>query len=112
MWVFLTKVFAFLIGGFQEFEQQYPELCEDALRPRDSPPSMCPSNKASPGIGDENCIQQASMTQVLPLLYLGNARDAQDVPLLQVRFLVWFLSYLSIYFLVVNPVDITYFEFK
>ncbi|XP_071537212.1 dual specificity protein phosphatase 10-like [Panulirus ornatus] len=87
-----------LKGGFQAFERAYPELCEDALmRSRDeveSSPCYEPYNPAGvcaggvgggipPSPGNEATIEQAQASQVLPFLYIGNARDAQDLRILQ-----------------------------
>ncbi|XP_076061354.1 dual specificity protein phosphatase 10-like [Oratosquilla oratoria] len=94
-----------LKGGFQAFERAYPELCEDALmRPRTSDDttsgsggsesaSFDPFSPAGLSIGvgpglppspsNEAAIEQAPATLVLPFLYLGNARDAQDLCKLQ-----------------------------
>ncbi|KAG0696227.1 Dual specificity protein phosphatase 10 [Chionoecetes opilio] len=91
-------------GGFQAFERAFPELCEDALmRTKDEMvdahlvPSYDPYNNcvgvgvgmgmgvggipSSPG--NEAAIEQAQASEVLPFLYIGNARDAQDLRVLQ-----------------------------
>lgn len=94
----------FLPGGFQAFERAFPELCEDALmRTRDEMvdthlvPSYDPYNNCvsvgmgvgvggmPPSPGNEAAIEQAQASEVLPFLYIGNARDAQDLRVLQVR---------------------------
>lgn len=89
-------------GGFQAFERAYPELCEDALmRTRDEvvdthlvPAYDSYNNCVSVGMGvggmpsspgNEAAIEQAQASEVLPFLYIGNARDAQDLRVLQVR---------------------------
>lgn len=38
-----------------------------------------------PSPGNEAAIEQAQASEVLPFLYIGNARDAQDLRVLQVR---------------------------
>ncbi|KAK3851367.1 hypothetical protein Pcinc_041982 [Petrolisthes cinctipes] len=89
-------------GGFQTFERTYPELCEDALmRTRDdmveTPSCYEPYNPCLPvgvgvgvGVGGgmppspgNEAIEQAAASEVLPFLYIGNARDAQDLRVLQ-----------------------------
>ena len=93
-------------GGFQAFERAYPELCEDALmRTKDEVvdthlvPSYDPCNCVGMGVGmgmggippspgNEAAIEQAQASEVLPFLYIGNARDAQDLRVLQVRLCV------------------------
>uniref|UniRef100_A0A0N7ZBB6 protein-tyrosine-phosphatase n=2 Tax=Scylla olivacea TaxID=85551 RepID=A0A0N7ZBB6_SCYOL len=91
-----------LKGGFQAFERAYPELCEDALmRTKDEVvdthlvPSYDPYNSCvgmgvgigmggiPPSPGNEAAIEQAQASEVLPFLYIGNARDAQDLRVLQ-----------------------------
>ncbi|KAK8741224.1 hypothetical protein OTU49_002565 [Cherax quadricarinatus] len=82
-----------LKGGFQAFERLYPELCEDALmRSRDEvESSSCCDAYSSAGVvigslpspGNEAAIEQAQASEVLPFLYIGNARDAQDLRILQ-----------------------------
>ncbi|CAL4163469.1 unnamed protein product [Meganyctiphanes norvegica] len=96
-----------LKGGFQAFESAYPELCEDALMrsraPEDTTTTMVPqlgglydpftmtpcgtitqpTPTLPPSPGNESSIEQAPVTEVLPFLFLGNARDAQDLQLLQ-----------------------------
>lgn len=87
-------------GGFQAFEHAYPELCEDALmRTRDEvvdthlPSYDSYNNCVGVGMGvggmpsspgNEAAIEQAQASEVLPFLYIGNARDAQDLRVLQV----------------------------
>ena len=41
-----------------------------------------------PSPGNEAAIEQAQASEVLPFLYIGNARDAQDLRVLQVRLCV------------------------
>lgn len=88
-----------LKGGFQAFERAYPELCEDALmRTREevestpcydsyNPSGFCMGVGMGGGIpsspGNEAAIEQAQAAEVLPFLYIGNARDAQDLRVLQ-----------------------------
>ncbi|XP_042230674.1 dual specificity protein phosphatase 10-like [Homarus americanus] len=89
-----------LKGGFQAFERAYPELCEDALmRTRDevestnpcygdpfnptTPSGVCMGGGIPPSPGNEATIEQAQASEVLPFLYIGNARDAQDLRVLQ-----------------------------
>lgn len=64
-----------LKGGFSCFEKSYPDLCEESLKRNVSHHSV--EGEGSAGIED------TTVTQVLPYLYLGNARDAQDIALLQ-----------------------------
>ncbi|KAL7633793.1 UNVERIFIED_CONTAM: hypothetical protein RMT77_015749 [Armadillidium vulgare] len=90
-----------LKGGFHEFESAYPELCEDALmRPKagseyESSVNTCylecPAEDGTVPVtvpppspcGNENAIETAQVAQVLPFLYLGNAKDAQDSRILE-----------------------------
>lgn len=83
-----------LPGGFHAFETAYQELCEDALmRPKngdcdhpDPAPETLdghPEGAPTPP-GPENAIESAPVAQVLPFLYLGNAKDAQDSRVLEV----------------------------
>lgn len=99
------------LGGFGAFQKSYPELCdEDLRRNSDASDSFLPCFPDSRGVDNNNgdgpqhlwsptsyntgclpspdseaAIERAAVTQVLPYLYLGNARDAQDIELLQVR---------------------------
>lgn len=104
----------FLAGGFSEFQKCYPELCDESLRKNGQAETFLPffpstrdtnDNHSSsseggslpmhvlsdgyyagsiPSPDSEAAIERAAVTQVLPYLYLGNARDAQDISLLQV----------------------------
>ncbi|XP_066937605.1 dual specificity protein phosphatase 10-like isoform X2 [Macrobrachium rosenbergii] len=82
-------------GGFQAFERAFPELCEDALmRSRDEIESspcydaynstgVCVGGGIPPSPGNEAAIEQAEAAEVLPFLFIGNARDAQNLRVLQ-----------------------------
>lgn len=97
-----------LKGGFSAFQKSYPELCDEDLRRNGDatdnflpcfPGSRIDNNNGDgpqhllsptsyntgclPSPDSEAAIERAAVTQVLPYLYLGNARDAQDIELLQ-----------------------------
>ena len=79
--------FTSFAGGFSSFQKQYPEMCEESLKRNASSDSFLPCYSAPslPSPDSEATIERTAVTEVLPYLYLGNARDAQDVNLLQVK---------------------------
>jgi len=103
---FLTSSFLYIPGGIKEFSRYYSELCENFGTPSDLSLSMDVSNGPSFGIpppltllssplfplppyspshsdSSNQGFENEPPTQVLPFLYVGNARDANDPDLLR-----------------------------
>lgn len=70
------------------------EVVDTHLVPSYDPYNNCVSvgmgvGGMAPSPGNEAAIEQAQASEVLPFLYIGNARDAQDLRVLQVRLWVY-----------------------
>ncbi|XP_050536802.1 dual specificity protein phosphatase 10 isoform X2 [Daktulosphaira vitifoliae] len=63
---------SFLIGGHKEFHLRHKDLCENSLLPSPLSSTSCPAESTS------EMMDQHPLTQVLPFLYLGNSKDADD----------------------------------
>ena len=74
-------------GGFQVFQQEFPQLCTGTPSPSDDQTiiglsnlnlrdfSTCPEKQPSPS----TCNSNVFPVQVLPYLYLGNAQNSEDM---------------------------------
>uniref|UniRef100_UPI00358FB292 dual specificity protein phosphatase 10 n=1 Tax=Myxine glutinosa TaxID=7769 RepID=UPI00358FB292 len=70
-----------LKGGFSSFRRQHENLCTSSLHiPLELQP--CQSRFGEPGRSTPD-IENAEITSVLPFLFLGNERDAQELSHLQ-----------------------------
>uniref|UniRef100_A0A8C4NJN2 Dual specificity phosphatase 10 n=1 Tax=Eptatretus burgeri TaxID=7764 RepID=A0A8C4NJN2_EPTBU len=70
-----------LKGGFSSFRRQHEKLCTSSLHiPLELQP--CQSRFGEPGRSTPD-IENAEITSVLPFLFLGNERDAQELSHLQ-----------------------------
>lgn len=67
--ILITKYF--VIGGLMEFQRRFPHLVESTS-----------SNPNPPASGSSPDVESHPTTQILPYLYLGNGRDALDLPTL------------------------------
>lgn len=75
-----------LKGGLSGFRQTHADLCEHSLHldeGQDGSGAMGLSGALPHSLPSTPDIENAELTAVLPFLYLGNERDAQDLELLQ-----------------------------
>lgn len=70
--VFLTRLFLiFRLGGHKEFHSRHKDMCENSLLP-------APLSASCPPDVDRESMDTHPLTKVLPFLYLGNSKDADD----------------------------------
>ncbi|XP_050437089.1 dual specificity protein phosphatase 10-like isoform X2 [Adelges cooleyi] len=62
---------SFLIGGHKEFHSRHKDLCDNSLLPS-------PLDAGCPPDSNREMMDQHPLTKVLPFLYLGNSKDADD----------------------------------
>jgi len=62
---------SFLIGGHKEFHSRHKDMCENSLLP-------APLSVSCPPDVDRESMDTHPLTKVLPFLYLGNSKDADD----------------------------------
>lgn len=75
-----------LKGGLAGFRQSHEDLCENSLQPmegQDGSTAMGLTGALPHSIPSTPDIENAEVTAVLPFLFLGNERDAQDLELMQ-----------------------------
>lgn len=75
-----------LTGGISSFRHDYEDLCESSLHlqeSQDAGAAVALSGALPPLLPSSPDIENAEMTTVLPFLYLGNERDAQDLDQMQ-----------------------------
>lgn len=75
-------------GGFSSFRHGHEDLCESSLQPQDghdagAGAAVAPSGALPHMLSFSPDIENAKLTTVLPFLYLGNERDAQDLDQMQ-----------------------------
>lgn len=75
-----------LIGGLSGFRQNHDDLCEHSLHleeGQDGSTAMGLSGALPHSLPSTPDIENAELTAILPFLYLGNERDAQDLEQMQ-----------------------------
>ncbi len=77
LWCVLNECF---VGGLAGFRQSHDDLCEHSLHLEEGQHGGTAVPHSLPSTPD---IENADLTAILPSLYLGNERDAQDLELMQ-----------------------------
>lgn len=79
-------MFLSLIGGLSGFRQNHDDLCEHSLHleeGQDGGTATGLSGALPHSLPSTPDIENAELTAILPFLYLGNERDAQDLEQMQ-----------------------------
>lgn len=69
--LFNTNFLFFHSGGHKEFHSRHKDMCENSLLP-------APLIASCPPDVDRESMDTHPLTKVLPFLYLGNSKDADD----------------------------------
>lgn len=75
-----------VVGGLAGFRQNHNDLCEHSLHleeGQDGSTAVGLSGALPHSLPSTPDIENAELTAILPFLYLGNERDAQDLELMQ-----------------------------
>lgn len=79
-------VYVPLTGGFSSFRHGHEDLCEHSLQLQeghDAGAAVALSGALPQVLPSSPDIENAELTTILPFLYLGNERDAQDLDQMQ-----------------------------